>query len=178
MFQPSFYQLVLSYNAQTRITYGLLLSKSSEHEIPKLIDTLKEEPWHCEQPLYLALLLAELSVNTSAKRIQCAELRLNDLEEMMGQHEYANMRKGRPLKIDFESATTSLNFHTKWLAVQSMRLGSILLALDQIVFETREIAKRRSGNVGEPDFASLTSEFDSLRMMEEFVAYLVNTSKN
>jgi hypothetical protein len=178
MFQPSYYQLVLSYNAQTRITHGLLLSKTSEHKIPELIKTLKEEPWHCEQPLYLAALLAELSVKTSAERIQCAELRLNELEEMMGQHEYANMRKGRPLEIDFESATTSLNFHTQWLAVQSMRLGSVLLALDQMVFETREIAKHRDGNVGKLDLASFTSESDSLCMMEEFVAYLANTAKN
>jgi Mg2+ and Co2+ transporter CorA len=178
MFQPSYYQLVLSYNAQTRVTHGLLLSKTTEHKIPNLIDSLKEEPWRCEEPLYLALLLAELSVNTSAERIQCAELRLNELEEMMGQHEYANMEKGRPLEIDFELATTRPNFQTKWLAVQSMRLGSVLLALDQIVLETREIAKRCGGNVGELDLASLASEFDSLRMMEEFVAYLTNTAKN
>jgi hypothetical protein len=109
---------------------------------------LKQEAWRCEQPLYLAALLAELSVNTSAERIQWAELRLNELEVMMGQHEYANVWKGKPLEIDFESATTSLNFHTQWLAVQSMRLGSVLLALDQIVFETREIANCGGRNVG------------------------------
>jgi hypothetical protein len=178
MFQPSYYQLVLSYNTKTRITYGLLISKTKEHKIPELIKTLKQEAWRCEQPLYLAALLAELSVNTSAERIQCAELRLNELEVMMGQHEYANVWKGKPLEIDFESATTSLNFHTQWLAVQSMRLGSVLLALDQIVFETREIANRGGRNVGEQDLASLTSDTDSLCMMEEFVAYLANTAKN
>jgi hypothetical protein len=178
MFQPSYYQLVLTYNTQTRLTYGLLLSKTSEHKIPDLIDKLKEEPWRCEQPLYLAALLAELSINTSAERIQCAELRLNELEEMMGQHEYANMRKGRPLDIEFEPATTSLNFHTKWLAVQSMRLGSVLLALDQIEFETRGITNRSGGNVRKLNSASPISEFDSLLMMEEFVAYLGNTAKN
>jgi hypothetical protein len=175
MFQPSYYTLLLSYNAQTRITHGLLLSKTSEHQIPMLIDGLKDEPWRCEQPLYLAVLLAELSINTSAARIQIAELRLNDLEEMMGQHEYANMRKGRPSDIDFESAMTSLNFQTKWLAVQSMRLGSVLLALDQIVFETRGIARR---GPRELDLASSTSESDGLCMVEEFVAYLANTAKN
>jgi hypothetical protein len=139
---------------------------------------LKEEPRRYEQPLYLAVPLAELAISTSTVRIQCANLRLNGLEKMMGQHEYANMRKGRPLDINFESATASLNFHTQWLALQSMRLDSALLALDQILFETREIANRYGRNIGRLDLMSSTAESDSLCMMEKFAAYLVNTAKN
>jgi hypothetical protein len=175
MFQPSYYQLVLTYNASTRITYGLLLSKTSEHQIPKVMKALKEDPWRCRQPLFPAVLIAELSVFFSAERIQHTELKLNELEQTMGQHEYANMNKGSPIRIDFESAGSSLNFHTQWLAVQTMRLNSVLLALDDIMHDTHKIAKKNNSKVVEKKW---TAGFDKLSMMEEFVARLVNMDKN
>jgi hypothetical protein len=93
---------------------------------------------------------------------------------MLGQHEYPNMQRGRASEIDdFETATTSLNFHTQWLAVQSMRLGSVLLALETILFETKDIDKRRNKTVEKQSIGPST-----LLMMEEFIAHLSNTAKN
>ena len=174
MFQPSYYQLVLSYNPSTNITLGLLLSKTSSHKIPYIIKALKQQASNCTQPLLLATLMAELSIDHSADRIQDAELKLNELEVMLGQHEYPNMQRGRASEIDdFETATTSLNFHTQWLAVQSMRLGSVLLALETILFETKDIDKRRNKTVEKQSIGPST-----LLMMEEFIAHLSNTAKN
>jgi hypothetical protein len=45
----------------------------------------------------LANLLMELAIDSAGKRIQAADWRLNELEEMMGQHEYVNRPKGDPL---------------------------------------------------------------------------------
>ena len=174
MFQPSYYQLVLSYDPTTNITIGLLLSKTSSHQIPYIIDTLKEQPLNCIQPLFLAALMAELSIDTSATIIQNAELRLNELEVMLGQHEYPNMRRGKASEIDdYETVTTSLNFHTQWLAVQSMRLGSVLLALETILLETREIEKD-----GKHSVEKQHPGHGTLIMMEELIAYLSNSAKN
>jgi hypothetical protein len=160
MFQPSYYQLVLSYNPSTNITLGLLLSKTSSHKIPYIIKALKQQASNCAQPLLLATLMAELSIDHSADRIQDAELKLNELEVMLGQHEYPNMQRGRA-------------FHTQWLAVQSMRLGSVLLALETILFETKDIDKRRNKTVEKQSIGPST-----LLMMEEFIAHLSNTAKN
>jgi len=179
MFRPSYYQLALSYNHSTRITHGLLLSKTREHEIPQLIEELKEEQDCCKQPLFLSLLVTEVSLDACAERIQFSDLRLNDLERKMGQHEFANWEKGNPLEIDFESTTGSLNFLIKWLAVQDMRLEGVILALDEIIHDTKEIAEEDKSGIGTSRLPQpQTPAYDSLRMMSELAAYQVNACKN
>jgi hypothetical protein len=87
----------------------------------------------------LANLLMELAIDSAGKRIQAADWRLNELEEMMGQHEYVNRPKGDPLKMDFIATTRTLNTTSRILEVEHMRLGASILALELISRETKEL---------------------------------------
>jgi hypothetical protein len=100
LFQPSYYQLALSYYPKTHLTTGLLLSKNSEVKIPELIEDLKITPLASSQPLYLATLVTEVVIDSSNDRIQLFVLSLAKLEVTMGQHEYSNLPKGDPLELD------------------------------------------------------------------------------
>lgn len=80
-------------------------------------------------------MLIQLVINSISERIQVADIKLNELEEIMGQHEYINRPVGNPLEMDFVAATRTLNFLARVLAVEKMRASSLLLALDMIIKE-------------------------------------------
>jgi hypothetical protein len=175
MFQPSYYQLALCYVASTHITYGLLLSKTQDHQIPALIHTLKSDPSYCcSQPLLLAILLTELVLDSCNERIQHSDRKLNTLEEVMGQHEYANLPKGNPLKLDFIATSRQLNFVGRTVGTETMRLGSMLRSLEKIEEYTKWISESRNiGNEGNGSAANQMLADNDLGMMEH-VAYLRN----
>jgi plasmid maintenance system antidote protein VapI len=59
----------------------------------------------------------------------------------MGQREQANRATGNLLESDFTETTKSLNFISKTLGINALRLGFALLALEQILNDTKDIAK-------------------------------------
>ena len=52
---------------------------------------------------------SDLVITSNAERIQAADWRLNELEEMMGQHEYLNRARGDLLEMGFIATARTLN---------------------------------------------------------------------
>lgn len=167
IYRPNYYQLALSYDSRTRLTYGILLAKTKDHEFPKLIQMLKQRERYCTQPLLLANLVIELAIASNANRIQAADWRLNELEEVMGQHEYVNRPMGDPLEIDFIAATRTLNMTTRLLGVERMRLGANILALEMILKETKELEMECSAGDGDGGWSQ---NDDDSKMITELAA--------
>lgn len=158
------------------MTTGLLLSKTPELKIPELIEHLKISPLASSQPLYLAALITEVVVDSSNDRISLFVLSLKKLEEAMGQHEYSNIRRGDPLKLDLMKATRRLNFFVRNFTIEIMRLGSILLTLEQIQQHRAYIGSSREPRKVEIDFDTLGEDVGE--QMDEKIAYLKNACQN
>ena len=158
------------------MTTGLLLSKTPELKIPELIEHLKISPLASSQPLYLAALITEVVVDSSNDRISPFVLSLKKLEEDMGQHEYSNIRRGDPLKLDLMKATRRLNFFVRNFTIEIMRLGSILLTLEQIQQHRAYIGSSREPRKVEIDIDTLGEDVGE--QMDEKIAYLKNACQN
>ena len=137
---------------------------------------------YCDQPLIAATLVAELVVESCAERINTFDSRLNDLEEAMGQHEYINRPLGNPLQLDdlgFITTTRRLNFISRMLGLDTARLEGVRLALNKILDETKNITKEISVGSGGPEsIAALTAASNSSYMIDEIVAYLLNSCQH
>jgi len=177
--QPYYYHLVLSYDKSTRLTHGLLLAMSTDYQFPRLINSLTSRRIYCGQPLLLANLVAELAIEYCARQIEFGDTELNKLEEDMGQHKYTNRRIGNPFEMDFKAATQTLNFISRTLALDVLRLGGNRLTSEKILQDTREIVDQRlaelQGPIHEAEVMNLNHGF---RMMKNMEAYLIHESKN
>ena len=60
------------------------------------------------------------------------DIKVNDLEELMGQHDYPDRPRGNPLELDFLTTTRSLNAVTKKVAVDICVLEELLLVLGRV----------------------------------------------
>jgi hypothetical protein len=158
------------------VTTGLLLSKTPELKIPELVEHLKISPLASSQPLYLAALIAEVVIDSSNDRISLFVLSLKKLEEAMGQHEYSNIPLGDPLKLDLMKATRRLNFFVRNFNIEITRLGSMLLALEQIQQHRAYIGSSREPGKVEIGFDTLGEDVGE--QMDEKIAYLKNACQN
>ena len=177
---PGYYQLALSYDRETRITHGLLLAmRKKDAKIPRLLEGMRDRVMHCEQPLILAALVAELVIDSVAAKIELANEDLNDLEEESGLHRYDNRRRGNPLEMDFMRAIQILHFLNRTLGLDSIRLQFIFPSLMLIMKETKKIAAQeqdQSRDLGSISAGVIAS--DGIRMVEELVEYLKCYCKN
>ena len=113
------YHISLSYSPEQNLTYALLLFKSrykSAVDDPyfSIIQNLTYNPALAINPLFIPIILADLSVSSSFPRIHAADERLNELERSAGQHEWTDLIQGDPLNLDFTEATKQLNFTSRW----------------------------------------------------------------
>lgn len=137
-----------------------------------IIQTLTNNPTLAPHPLYLPVLIAELSVESSAPRIQSAAQRLDGLERAAGQHEWLDVAMGDPLTLDFTSATKQLNFASRWLDMEVWRCKANLLVLENVKAEIDFLRNFDAGNEGARD---LKEEGTRLK---ELIAYHANTCHN
>lgn len=177
---PGYYQLALSYDRETRLTHGLLLAMTNKgHGFPRLLKGLQDRRMHCEQPLILAALVAELVIDLCDTKIEWVDGDLNALEEESGLHGYHNRRRGDPLEMDFMRAIQILQFANRTLGLDTIRLQFIMPPLMQIMKETKTIAAQeqdRSRELRTAETRMLVS--DGRIMMEELVDYLKYYCKN
>ncbi|CZR68946.1 uncharacterized protein PAC_18847 [Phialocephala subalpina] len=127
--RPSFYHLALSYNQQSKVTHGLLLSKTRDHHFRELIQWLQSSQNHRDQPLGVALHIAEIVIETCADRVNASDSTLNDLEEEMDQHQYPHRPRGNPLELDFIATTRAINSQSRKLGLDLTRLEGAQLAV-------------------------------------------------
>jgi hypothetical protein len=177
--EPAYYHLVLSYDKSTRLTHGLLLAVTTNHEFSGLINGLKSRKTYCGQPLLLANLVAEFVAESCARQIDFSDTELNKLEEDMGQHKYINRRIRNPFEMDFKGATQTLNFISRRLSLDVSRLGGNCLTLKKILQDTRGIVDERLVELqDEGHDEKLMNLKRGLQMMKKMEAYLINYSKN
>jgi len=141
---------------------------------PRFLSDLENIGMRCEQPSLLALLAIEQVIDDCKERIRISNEKLGDLEEAMGQHEYEDRPKGNPLEIDFVAITSALNHTSKRLAVDVTRLGSVLIALDQISEWGKEISESQIKLSHAEDDAATKEFSNSCCMVDEKIAYLTD----
>jgi len=138
LFEIGQYHISLSYSPSQNLTSALLLLKP-RYDLPSpyttIIHNLSLRPSLAIHPLYIPILLAELSIESSAPRISTACKRLDHLERVAGQHEWTDIMQGDPLGLDFESASKQLNFTSRWLSMEIWRYKSNLLVLNNVKSE-------------------------------------------
>lgn len=76
------------------------------------------------------------------------------------------------------SATQTLNFISRTLSLDVLRLGGNCLALEKIMQDTRGIVEERLGKVEEGDEKVVRGLERGLKVMENMEAYLVNYCRN
>jgi hypothetical protein len=160
--------MCISYSPKQNLTYALVLFKP-RFNLPSPFSTIIQNlTTNCSMalyPLFLPLLIAGFSIESSTPRIRSANQRLNDLERAAGQHEWADLTQGDPLNLDFASATKQLNFMSRGIGAEIWRCKSNLLVLENIEAENDLLL----------GFKSLQDEGRSLK---ELIAYHTNTCQN
>lgn len=174
------YHISLSYSPEQNLTYALLLFKSrykSAVDDPyfSIIQNLTYNPALAINPLFIPIILADLSVSSSFPRIHAADERLNELERSAGQHEWADLIQGDPLNLDFTEATKQLNFTSRWLTMEIWRCKTNLLVLENI---RSEIDLLLPGCEGSEDKVLHVKMKEERRMLKEMIAYHTNTCDN
>jgi hypothetical protein len=177
LLKPSYFQLALSYNHETRQTHGLLLSKPPDNHIKELIKNLKSNHLSTSQPLLCATIMAEFAIDAYSEQIETCETEVKRLEQVMGQHEWANIPIGNLLELDYIATTRRLNFLVRTFAIESMRLEGALLTLERLAIYTKEIT---AGDMVSTQCDSGTNKTSQIKThegsneIEEKVAYLQN----
>lgn len=123
--------------------------------------------------------MAELVIDSCARKIDTIDEDLNTLEEDSGLHGYDNRPKGNPLEMDFIKAIELLHFRSRTLGLDTLRLEYVGPALRQVLNETKEITAQslnRSSEFGNNAIPMAASS--GLRMIEELVGYLYNSCEN
>jgi hypothetical protein len=145
--------MAVSYDPQTQLSCALLLAKTQDHAFTALISSLEQHKDLTIRPLVLPILVTDISITSSAQRIQSADHRLSELEEKTGQHEWINRPMMDPLEMDFNSMTRQLNSIGRVLAVETMRVKSVSLALQKITLWNEDLLhlrddRRDNGGIG------------------------------
>lgn len=132
--------MAVSYDPRTQLTFVMLVAKRPEHEFPAIIEAFKSEWRFARHPLLVPALVSRFVSCSIAQRIHIADRKLNELEEMLGQHEYTNRPVGNPLEVDFVATTRTLSFLARILGVEKMRASGQVLVMDLISTEAKSDA--------------------------------------
>lgn len=169
------YQFALIYNIKTRITQGILIYRTPQSELPSLLEELQRHEGLCEQPLLLPVVSSENMVDVCQERLKQTEVKLKGLEALMGQHEYKNRPQRNPLDIDFLAATRTLNYVSKKVAKDIMRLGSLIGVLQKIREFKKDIDRdelEESGRIPNSETVEMGP-----RVMDEKIEYLMDNCR-
>jgi hypothetical protein len=140
-----------------------------------IIQSLIHDPALATHPLFIPIILADLSISSSIPRIRAAEGRLNDLERSAGQHEWADLIQGDPLNLDFTEATKQLNFTSRWLSMEIWRCTTNLRVLENV---RSEIDLLLPGCEGCDEKALDVKMTKQQTILKEMIAYHTNTCDN
>jgi len=96
------------------------------------METILASPNLILNPLCVAIHVVHLCVDASEGRIRDVDGKLNELEEVTGQHEWTNRPIGDPLEMDFLKVGRRLNFTSRILGVEKMRTLTLLETLKEL----------------------------------------------
>jgi hypothetical protein len=178
-YRPQFCQLALSYDKQTRLTHGLVLTKSVNNIpiVPQLLRGLQNLRMHCEQPLLLAFLSTEQVIDSCIERLDTSDWKLNKLEATMGQHEYDDRPHGNPLELDFLETPRALNHIIRTAGADVSRLGSILVALEKMLDWGKEIMESQTGARDGENIITTEEVHHGFCIFDEKIIYLADNCR-
>lgn len=174
------YHMSFSYSPTQKLTYALLVFKSRyesaiDDPYSSIIQNLTHNPALATHPLFIPIILADISISSSIPLINAAEKRLDELERSAGQHEWADLIQGDPLNLDFTEATKQLNFTSRWLTMEIWRCQTNLLVLGNVKSEIDLLLPDCEGCDGKAFDVKMKEE---RRMLKEMIAYHTNTCDN
>jgi hypothetical protein len=139
IFQPVYYQITLNYSPVTKLTCGLIIAKTRHHDFETIVRSLGQHESFITHPLLLPVLVADLNIASSTKRIHTANWLLNEVEEMTGQHQGINRPIGDPFKLDYTATIRKINTASRTLSAEVMRVKGILVNMDRIIHESEKL---------------------------------------
>jgi hypothetical protein len=140
----TFFHVALDHNPTTNITNAFTIIHSNSHTILPLITILKPASARdIFQPLLLPLLLSEPLLERTHYHLSEADHRLDDLEELMGQHEYLDWLVSDSFEMDFLSTTRTLNSPGKRVGVDVVRATCWKTVFENMASWGRDIAREK-----------------------------------
>lgn len=134
-YRQKFYQVSISYFPKLNLTYGLVLARNPSdvmQPLLALLESFEGNPDLSTHPLILPIAAVEREIDRTSRRIHRWDKDVNDLEEVMGQHEYEGRPVGNPLEMDFTSKTRRLNYLSKRVGVDILHSGYVKFSLEII----------------------------------------------
>ena len=99
----------------------------------------------------------------------------------MGQHEYENRPSGNVHELDFLATTRSLNYISKKVGVDTVRLGSTLIATDLLAKWKSKIEEIKVANGSQPSESESTladkTPNEGSNLLDEKLAYLTHNCR-
>jgi hypothetical protein len=163
--------MALSYAPTQNLTYAVLLLKplhqpAGTSHFTRLLQNLRASPLFTH-PLLLPVLIAELSIVKSDERFLWTDQELHKLEQATGQHEWVDRILGDPMALDYNNATKTLNFVSRCIGLETMRVKEILLIFEFIKGEVDSLATFGVADVEEKG-----------KCLKELVMYHINVCEN
>jgi len=173
-YRRAFHQLSIAHDLKTGITYGIILIRDAPYVLPPLLARLTSYQTDLDtifHPLLLPVLAIEREIERTSRRLHGSDSDINELEQLMGQHEYADRPRGNPLDLDFTAATRKLNYISKTTGVDALNLGYLMLT-----FETIELWNTNKERGGEED--SKGFDIATCRKMKEKITWLKDSCRS
>ena len=145
----------ISYYPELNLTYGLVLARNPcDVTVPllSLLETYESKPDLAVHPLLLPIAAIGREIDRTRRRIHRWDKDVDELEEVMGQHEYEGRPLGNPLEMDFTSKTRKLNYLSKRVGVDILHLGYVKFSLENVESWSKSsiCGGKESDGVGEP----------------------------
>jgi hypothetical protein len=131
-----FYQFAVLYDRTSNLTQAILIGRrrgGGFDIVPGILDALGSQKALCGEPL-LPTIAAEIQIIHTQEGVKDMKSKLQNLEEMIGQHESLIRPRGNPTEIDFEATTRKLNYISKKVGTKIVQMKSML----QILAKMRE----------------------------------------
>jgi hypothetical protein len=146
----------ISYSPELNLTYGLVLARNPcdvMEPLLSLLETYESKPELGVHPLLLPIAAIGREIDRTRRRIHRWDKDLDELEEVMGQHEYEGRPLGNPLEMDFTGKTRKLNYLSKRVGVDILHLGYVKVSLETVESWSKSLicgGKESFDGVGEP----------------------------
>lgn len=146
----------ISYYPELNLTYGLVLARNPCDVIEpllSLLETYESKPDLAVHPLLLPIAAIGREIDRARRRIHRWDKDVDELEEVMGQHDSEGRPLGNPLEMNFTSKTRKLNYLSKRVGVDILHLGYVKFSLEIVESWNKSSicgGKESLDGVGEP----------------------------
>jgi hypothetical protein len=137
------------------------------------LNAVNTQKSYCDQLLLLPTIAVELLINYTGSRLNKLESTLKDIERLVGHKKYRDRPRGNPLEIDFLSTTRSLNYVSKKVGTNMLRVLSMLRILKKMREFKRKLCAENKPQNGRPEQEDLAGS----RLIDERIDYFMDSSE-